>query len=65
MTVTIKRSGRTNQFIIELRDGLDTIRCAVHIEDGAGRSEGELREAAVSKAMTLADSFKAGLADSS
>jgi hypothetical protein len=25
---TIKRSGKTNQFIIEMRDGLDTSTCA-------------------------------------
>jgi hypothetical protein len=45
MTATIKRSGKTNQFIVELRDGLDTIRCAVHIEGAAGKSDDDLHEA--------------------
>lgn len=33
MTVTIKRSGKTSEFIVDLRDGLDTISCvAVPVE---------------------------------
>lgn len=42
MPVTIKRSGKTNQFIVELRDGLDTIRCAVHMEGAAGKAASHL-----------------------
>jgi hypothetical protein len=53
MQATIKRSGKTNQFVVELRDGLDTIRCAVHIDGAAEKSEEELRPLAWAKASAL------------
>jgi hypothetical protein len=51
---TIKRSGKTNQFIVEQRDGIDTIRCAVHIDGAAERPEEQLRIIAMEKAQSLA-----------
>lgn len=54
MRATVKRSGKTNQYIIELRDGRDTVRCAVHIEGGMGKPDTDLEPVAVAKAVTLA-----------
>jgi hypothetical protein len=52
-------SGKTNQFIVELRDGIDTIRCAVHIEGSAGKPDADLEPAAIARAVTLASSLGA------
>lgn len=62
MTPTIKRSGKTNQFIVELRDGADTMRCAVHIEgatgDAGGRAIAELEAEAFERALRLARALR-------
>ena len=58
MPVTIKRSGKTNQFIVEMHDDLDTIRCAVHIEGGAGKPDADLERLAWAKAAHLAHSLE-------
>lgn len=61
MTHTIKRSGKTNQFIVELRDGADTMRCAIHIEgasgDAGGRDTAALEAEAFERALRLAAVF--------
>lgn len=58
MSLTIKRSGKTNQFIVEHRDGLDTVRCAVHVVGATGRIDAGLAAAAIAQALALAENFR-------
>lgn len=61
MHPSVKRSGKTNQFIVEMRAGADTMRCAVHIEgatgDAGGRDMAEVEAEALKRALDLAAAF--------
>ena len=57
----VTRNAQTDQFLVVLSRGNDTVRCLITVEAGGARSDEEKHRAALSKAKALAKALDSAI----